>query len=378
MDSDRPGVVTDELRGCVCFGRGVFHFVLSMLPSVFQWFLAVIGVDADRPMSLRELKRSWKLNCIRSLSSALLLNWIYYLICNRFDYSIEVLTELNQNFNTSFLVKLTTAYLHNLEKNHDLAITWYEQAADLVHDYPLMYHATRYLMGDQYWLRCDWEKTKEYALAFINGTNSLYMRCTAYFKVGVSNWMLDQKNDINVYFNLSKENIKEHFDHDQNAREWIDKYYENGEKFTPIDECQLMLDNLIMTRESEKSEEVLNKLKLEYENEQEKSFELQCWIQFYEGMILSTQGKSQESIDLLSKLLESENQLKSLPMFFIIPYSTVEIAENYMKLDMKDEALPYYKKGKGYSNYSYEKYLGYRIIRAFESMKDISRPHDDE
>jgi len=46
-------------------------------------------------------------------------------------------------------------------------------------------------------------------------------------------------------------------------------------------------------------------------------------------------------------------------------------------MNEEEEAIKMYKKGKNYTNYAFEKYLNYRIVRALESIKDISKPEDN-
>lgn len=33
----------DEMNGDIAFGVGMFHFLLSLIPPAFQWFLQLFG-----------------------------------------------------------------------------------------------------------------------------------------------------------------------------------------------------------------------------------------------------------------------------------------------------------------------------------------------
>jgi len=285
-------------------------------------------------------------------------------------------------FNTSFLVKITFAYLYALEKRPNGAIEWYNKAVELVPNYPLMHYGTRYLLGEIYWFQCNWEVAKPYCVDYLTQTSSKYLRCMANFKIGVCNWMLKQKDDVESYLQAAEENVKEHFDHDAYALRFITKYKSNGNMFTKYDEYLIIINNLIEIASYDNALEILQKFKLSLEKEEdlenENAFELKCWSNYFHGLILS--GKKEYDIALevfLTQIISLEIELKERYMFYIVPCSVVEIADIYLKMNEEEEAIKMYKKGKNYTNYAFEKYLNYRIVRALESIKDISKPEDN-
>jgi len=205
----------------------------------------------------------------------------------------------------------------------------------------------------------------------------------AYYKIGVCNWFLNNKDEVENFFKSSEDHVKEQFDHDKNAMQWIEKYRSNGNIFTKYDEWRIILDNLMNLNLFERSSDYLQAFRTSLENEEdlenEIPYELECWLNYYNGLILSGMKDHDQAIEVLrTNVLNQENKLKDKYMFYVIPYSYVEIADNYHNKNDEDNAMKMYKKAKTYTNYAFEKYLNYRIVRALESMKEISKPQENE
>jgi len=358
----------------VKFGEGFFHFVLSLLPPAFQWFLNLIGIQCDRDLSLEDLDIAWKSGCIRSFTAGLLLNWIYFMVYDDFDKSIEILTGIDEKLSESFLNQVTFGYVYFLESMMDEAQEWFEKAAKSADKFPLMKYGTGYFIGDIHWLRCEWGQTKERVLDYINNTTMLHMRCYGYFKLGFSDWMLGERGDnVITYFKSSKEFAKEHFDHDTFALYMIEKY-ENLNKFTKFDEIKIPLENLILAKDYDQASEYLAKLKEYIEEddfEGENGKHVVIWESYFRALVLSGKGQYDEAITVFTdEVLPTESKIKKVKlMYYIIPYSLVELGEIHMKQDKKNEALSYFNKAKGHSDYLFYKYIYHRITRPLEAHK---------
>jgi len=222
-----------------------------------------------------------------------------------------------------------------------------------------------------------------YVEAYLNSSNNPNSSCYANFKLGFGNWMLDRKDLVPQYLERSKLSAKEHFEHDYFAKLMIEKYEENNNTFTKFDESRIMTENYLQAREFNAASQCLTHIQEyiqegDYKNQESEEI-ISLWESYFRGLLCNGEKKYEEAIQILeNEVLPHENKIKNVrSSFYMIPYSLVEIGEALMKLDRKDEAIQYFRRAKGYSNYLFEKYLMYRIIRPLESIKDISKPLDD-
>jgi len=296
------------------------------------------------------------------------------LVYDRYDLSMQVLMDIYEKFNESFLVNLTVGYLNVLERNMDIALEWFDKAVSNSIEFPFIHNSTRYLIADILYLRCEWEKTIELITECLEATNTPFIRCSGYYKISFSKWMLNQKETVRETLMLSKENVKPHFDHDTYASYMTDKFILNN-GFTKFDEIKVQLENLLLAKEYERASQLLVQLQ-EYiaagKFEGENSVLCEIWESYFRGLIFSGRGEYEEALNIFrDEVISKENILKPNPlMFYIIPYSQVEVGEILSKLDRKNEAKTFFLKAKTYNNFLFHKYLLHRIVRPLESMKN--------
>jgi len=54
----KPNGVDVITASKVCFGIGMFNYMVSMIPPLFRWIIELLGFDGNRDVALKELNRT--------------------------------------------------------------------------------------------------------------------------------------------------------------------------------------------------------------------------------------------------------------------------------------------------------------------------------
>jgi tetratricopeptide (TPR) repeat protein len=370
--------VPSELQGNIHFGLGFFHFVVSLVPPKFKWFLDLIGFRANRRDSFDELLSSWKSGSSRATNAGLMMMWLYFLIFDDKKRAFEILDYCNAAYPTSALTQLTTAYVYQMSGTLDQAILWYKKTYDSAAEVKLSRLVAKYFTGTCHWLLCDWDGVIKNTEEYLAETESIYFQCFGHFRLAFSYWITGQdKSKVDAMLAKVLTTAKQSYDQDEYATRLVHKYNKYG-TFTPFDAtlvpAQCYLEGLQFSKVLEMAETIPKMLYNDDSSVKYTGFEnvVDCmlWHYFLKATALKGLHKEQEAEDLFRKnILPVQNKIKNnSPEYMILPYTLIELGEIMLDKKQPQEAQKLFEEAKKHSGYEGEKYAFYRISKNIEKI----------
>jgi hypothetical protein len=369
--------VCDEVRGDIMFGLGFFHFVVSLIPSHFQWFLTWLGFTSDRAASYDQLRISVSLHCPRRINAALLLMWFLQLLDLDRPAVDRVVDQLNEIASNSILVAFSLGYLKSIQGDLESSNVYFNSCANLADDsLETVKLACVYFRGTNAWCSGEWEQCARDTEQFLNEAKTIYFKAFGHYRLAFAKWMLGQREQSLPLLDRVSEFAKANYEHDQYALCLVDKF-RRFERFTPFDEVYVALHEMLEARQFDAAGAMLARCEtlLEDYNGFESIEWCRALFHYCTGIRLAGLGDHRRAIGYLQEhVLPFESLLASSEEFYAIPYSLVTIAESLLVLGDGAQAGAYIARAKGCREYFFKKYLHYRIFRAEFAIAKLNSP----
>ncbi|KAH3766430.1 hypothetical protein Pelo_1713 [Pelomyxa schiedti] len=359
----QPGaeaVLLEEVTGDIAFGVGMFHFITTLVPPAFQWFLVLLGFEADLKQSLEDMEVSRHCTCTFSRGAAVLESWIYAILLKDTTKAFGILDEVSSNSPKSPMIHFTEGYQRMLNGELDrarecfqLAIPWFEK------EYDFMHKSCFYFAGQTFFLNNDWAKAAGLIEVYLNSSSNLY-RCFGSLKLAVCKWMTGEKSLVLPLLESSRKHAKEQYEHDDLAIYMHDKFIANGNKFTPFEEAYFSITNLLDACAFPAALELVERFGASEHVEATHAAWFHYWrLCSFVGLRRTADAETEITTHILPK--EQDLQARGPFHYMIIPYSLIELAEMRLQSGNLQEAAVLFTKAASKSGYMFQKYLDYRV-----------------
>lgn len=127
---------------------GFFNIVMFLLPPSFHWLTSSLGFSSSKEIGLARLEDCWKSGCMRSLSAAMILHWVYFVILKEEEKSSQIIKELSLVYPGSTLVWLSFARRNILQGKMEEARHALAQAQPFANEIGFTQVACDYFKGE--------------------------------------------------------------------------------------------------------------------------------------------------------------------------------------------------------------------------------------
>ncbi|KAK3582320.1 hypothetical protein CHS0354_023861 [Potamilus streckersoni] len=325
-------------------GKGMFQFVISLIPGSLKWIVEALGYEGDRYGGLQLMKDAKEKGYyVQKELEYYLIVIDFYFFKKREEAEVALLKLLSKSPNSS-LYLYTLGYLYYSRANFDLAIQKFEKCVENLkrdkNDAFVTY--SLYMIAETYFYRNNFKEALSYFLKTSNVRELEFFMARTHYAIGVCYEMLGERAKAIDFFSNAKVRI------DVISGELYAKRKSREYAVTPMTAIQkklLRLSNFVSLGKSDEANQLLKEL----ENARLSKDET-AELQYNIGKNLKNMGRLEEAIAVLKNV----GSMFPIKERHFPPLSRLELAKIYMsqnKLDLAEEEL---SKAEKYTSYDYE------------------------
>lgn len=144
-----------DVTGCICFGLGLFNFLVSLVPPSLSFIIKLLGFEGDRQAALTQLAHSKDSRGCKRIEATLGLFGLRRYFTDEEEGADFLLEDMLVDYPDSPMVLYLCAMMFRFKSQTDRSLRLLQHAVEIVpHDqirFTLNYHlATTYVMTAQY------------------------------------------------------------------------------------------------------------------------------------------------------------------------------------------------------------------------------------
>jgi hypothetical protein len=185
-------------------GIGIFEYALSYVPALFNWALALSGLNADQNNGFRFIELAAKKAKIDKVEYQFHLAKLLDEHLAEYQRSLNVLKELLYIFPNNQLIQYQAAIESMKLRKLDNAVKYLQKVQKINHPKFIQTSSfSNFLLGDIYFRKKEYNRAIDYYKAFLTSTKTIDYTGIASLRTAYCYHFLDQENESRKYLLLA-------------------------------------------------------------------------------------------------------------------------------------------------------------------------------
>ena len=324
-------------------GIGVFEYALSYVPALFNWALALSGLNADKSNGFNFIELAAEKADNDKIEYSFHLSKLLDEHLAEYEESYSLLTELIKQFPKNQLFHYQAAIQLMKQKKLDEATVFLDNVQNINHPKFLQTNSfSNFLLGDIYFRKNNYKRALDYYKLFLTSSKTIDYTGIASLRTAYCYYFLDEKREYSKYLLLAS-NGNLDLEEDNYAKNFSLELLENG-----LSESMEILLNIENDFLSGKNDSLINLSSTFIDSVSDNKSRAEIYL--YKSSALLEEGQIENAKQILiqadSIINEAESWVIPMKYFNLAKISYLEnnyiLANNY--LDSAEDYNEYLKK----------------------------------
>ena len=342
------------------YGIGLFNYVLSFVPSRFQWVITIAGLDADKESGLKNMLIAYRRGELMKTEAAFQLAQMYSDYLAEYDSSLVLLDELTAHFPNNIIFNYEKSVV--LIKSHQLVSAEKLLKKISVHKYKQFSQTdalVSFQLGNVYFFQNHFKPAIVQYKKFINQANSLDFTGIAHYRLAISYYFLKNKLESKHELLLAGQGNTD-IELDGFAKKMSIQLFD---KWLSFDRERLIFTNNNLRAGNYQA--VIDSLQYTINAFSDRELKDAARSYLAEALIKT------DSLNSAFKILKKINTEDFKNEKWVIPYSEMLFAEYYYLKINYQKSNEYLESAEEHNEYDYKEYLSARIMNLKRKLRKI-------
>ncbi len=343
------------------YGIGLFNYVLSFVPSQFQWAITIAGLDADKESGLKNMLIAFRCGKLMKTEAAFQLAQMYSDYLAEYDSSLVLLDELTAHFPNNMIFNYEKSVV--LIKSHQLisAERLLKKISVLTYKQFSQTNAlSRFQLGNVYFFQNQFKSAIVQYNKFLNQANSLDFTGIAHYRLAVSYYFLKNKLESKHELLLSGQGNTD-IEQDKFAKKMSMQLFD---KWLSFDRARLIISQNNLRAGDYQA--VVDSLQYSINDFSDRELQNAARSYLAEAFIKT------DSLNPVFTILKKINVEDIKNETWVIPYSEMLFAEYYYLKENYQKSNEYLKSAVEHNEYDYREGLSARIMNLKRKLNKMN------